>query len=58
MPLILKLEIKEKFLSAALDCFLEKSYRSASMQEIAGKAGIAMETSTTILITRKSCFPR
>jgi len=41
MPQILKLEIKEKILSAALGCFLEKGYRSASMQEIAGKAGIA-----------------
>ena len=41
MPQILKPEIKDKILSSALDCFLEKGYRNASMQEIAGRAGIA-----------------
>ena len=41
MPQILKREIKEKILSSALDCFLEKGFRSASMREIAQTAGIA-----------------
>ena len=40
MPQILKEEIKEKILSSALNSFLEKGYRSTSMQEIAQKAGI------------------
>ncbi|MBN1776703.1 MAG: TetR/AcrR family transcriptional regulator [Clostridiales bacterium] len=41
MPQILKKAVKERILQGALDSFLEKGYRSASMQEIARKAGIA-----------------
>lgn len=41
MPQILKKEIKENILQSALDAFLEKGYRNASMQEIARRAGIA-----------------
>ncbi|HPJ03628.1 MAG TPA: TetR/AcrR family transcriptional regulator [Candidatus Limiplasma sp.] len=41
MPQILKAEIKQKILDSALDSFLEYGYRSASMQQIAEKAGIA-----------------
>ena len=41
MPQILKTEIKESILQSALDAFLEKGYRNASMQEIARGAGIA-----------------
>lgn len=41
MPQILKQEIKERILDNALDSFLEKGYRSTSMQEIAHKTGIA-----------------
>ena len=41
MPQILKPEIKDRILQSALDCFLESGYRSASMQGIAERAGIA-----------------
>ena len=41
MPQILKAEVKQKILDSALDSFLESGYRSASMQQIAEKAGIA-----------------
>ena len=41
MPQILKMEVKDGILESALDRFLSKGYRSASMQEIAEGAGIA-----------------
>lgn len=41
MPQILKTEVRDRILQSALDSFLESGYRSASMQEIAQKAGIA-----------------
>jgi AcrR family transcriptional regulator len=41
MPQILKPNVKKKILDSALDCFLLSGYRSASMQQIAQRAGIA-----------------
>jgi AcrR family transcriptional regulator len=40
MPQTLKKEIRGNILQSALDAFLEKGYRNASMQEIARRSGI------------------
>lgn len=42
MPQVLKEEVFDRIFQAGIDVFYEKDYRSAKMQEIAEKAGIAV----------------
>lgn len=42
MPQVLKEEVFDRIFQAGIDVFYEKDYRSAKMQEIAKKAGIAV----------------